>query len=66
MMEKVTAYRAGKGAPLETDPLRAYAWKLTNISDNQVGFSDALWILQNGLDVSIIISQYEKEVKWGE
>lgn len=71
-MEKVTAYRCPNGA-LETDPLRAFAWKLNHLSKKQsqefssssekIDFSSALWLLENKDAVKELIADYEKELK---
>lgn len=65
-MKKVTAYKGSKGAPLETDPLRAYAWELENISENHVSFGSALWILDNIERVRKLLDEYEDERDFGK
>lgn len=64
-MDKVTAYKAGNGAPLETDPTRAFAWKLEAMSEKRVSFSNALWILQNSDKIKAIIDEYKNEEEFG-
>lgn len=59
MIEKVTAYKV-KNA-LETDPKRAYAWELENISEKHVSFGSALWILDNIETMRKLLEQYESE-----
>ena len=70
-MEKVTAYRCPNGA-LETDPLRAFAWKLSHLSkksrefsspSEKIDFSAALWLFENKDVVKALIDEYEKELK---
>ena len=70
-MEKVTAYRCPNGA-LETDPLRAFAWKLNHLSkqsrefgspSEKIDFSSSLWLLENKDAVKDLIADYEKELK---
>jgi hypothetical protein len=69
-MEKVTAYKA-PGGILETNPLRAFAWKLHHISKqhsefgspgHKIEFSEALWLLENKEAVKALIADYEKEL----
>lgn len=64
-MDKVTAYKACPGAPLETNPVRAYAWKLEKISEKKISFSAALWILENPLEVKSIIDECDEEIHFG-
>lgn len=61
-MKKVVAYKSGYGAPLETDPKRAYAWSLEKNSDKEISFSSALWILENRDKIKSLINDYEKEI----
>ena len=70
-MEKVTAYRC-PGGTLETDPLRAFAWKLNHLSKQsrefggpaeKIDFSSALWLLENKDAVKNLIAEYESETK---
>ena len=62
MLNKVEAYRCPNGA-LETDPLRAFAWKLSSLSpDARIDFSVALWIMGNKDIVKKVIEAFEKEI----
>ena len=70
-MKKVTAYRCPNGV-LETDPLRAFAWKLSHLSKHQrefsnpsekIDFNSALWLLENKDVVKNLIAEYESETK---
>lgn len=69
-MEKVTAYKC-PGGILETDPIRAYAWKLHKESKKHLGngdynlaieFSAALWIIDNKDKVKALLNEFEKEI----
>ena len=64
-MKKVTAYKARSGAPLETDPLRAYAWEMEIVSEKNVSFGSALWILNNADTVRQLLDEYEDERDFG-
>ena len=63
-LTKVTAYKCPKGT-LETDPIRAYAWKLNDLAtdgrDESVSFGAALWILKNKEVVVEIFKELEDE-----
>ena len=70
-MEKVTAYKA-PGGILETDPLRAFAWKLHHMSKqpreftgpaSKIEFAEALWLLENKDAVKKLIAEYEQELQ---
>lgn len=64
-MKKVTAYKARSGAPLETDPLRAYAWELEIVSEKIVNFGAALWVLDHADTVRQLLDEYEDERDFG-
>ena len=69
MLSKVEAYRCPNGA-LETDPVRAFAWKLSSLSStssttgtsNRLDFSESLWVLENRATVKKVIEALEKEL----
>lgn len=69
MLSKVEAYKCPNGA-LETDPLRAFAWKLSSLSStssttgtsNRLDFSESLWVLENRATVKKVIEALEKEL----
>ncbi len=71
-MKKVTAYVCPKGN-LERDPIRAFAWKLSEMSNNHstssigntkevIDFSEALWIIENRDKVSALFAELEQEI----
>lgn len=69
MLSKVEAYKCPNGA-LETDPVRAFAWKLSSLSStssttgtsNRLDFSESLWVLENRATVKKVIEALEKEL----
>jgi hypothetical protein len=61
MTKKVMAYKLFAGAPLETDPKRAYAWLIAKESESKIGFTQALWIIENAKRVKQIIDEYQTE-----
>lgn len=69
MLSKVEAYKCPNGA-LETDPVRAFAWKLSSLSStssttgtsNRLDFSESLWVLENRATVKKVIESLEKEL----
>lgn len=70
MLNKVEAYKCPNGA-LETDPVRAFAWKLSSLSatssttgtHNRLDFSECLWILENRDAVKKVIEALERELE---
>lgn len=70
MLTKIEAYRCPNGA-LETDPVRAFAWKLSDLSSKsssggtytKLEFSQSLWVLENKEMVKKVIEALEKELK---
>lgn len=71
-MKKVTAYVCPQGH-LERDPIRAFAWKLSAMSNNHsassfgntkevIDFSEALWIIENRDKVSSLFAELEQEI----
>ena len=58
MIEKITAYKVGNGAPLETNLDRAFAWIIENESKKKIGFTGALWIIENADEVQNILDSY--------
>lgn len=70
MLTKIEAYRCPNGA-LETDPVRAFAWKLSDLSSKsssggtytKLEFSQSLWVLENKEMVKRVIESLEKELK---
>jgi len=61
---KVKAYRCPKGM-LETDPTRAFAWILEAASNENLSFSNCLWILENAQQVRMVLDSYEHEKRFG-
>ena len=69
MLSKVEAYKCPNGA-LETDPVRAFAWKLSSLSStssttgtsNRLDFSESLWVLENRATGKKVIESLEKEL----
>jgi hypothetical protein len=63
MLTKVKAYKCPNGV-LETDPLRAFAWKLSSLSPQEkVTFTAAIWILENRAVVKEVIDALESEME---
>lgn len=70
MLSKVEAYKCPNGT-LETDPVRAFAWKLSSMSStatstgsaNKIDFSASLWVMENRDDVKKVIEALEKELE---
>jgi hypothetical protein len=70
MLTKIEAYRCPNGH-LETDPVRAFAWKLSHLStlsspmgsSTKLEFTECLWILENKETVKKVIEALEKELE---
>jgi hypothetical protein len=70
MLTKIDAYKCPNGH-LETDPLRAFAWKLSHLStenspmgsSTKLDFSECLWIMKNRALVKQVIEALEKELE---
>lgn len=64
-LDKVIAYHCKNGI-LETDPVRAYAWKLHHLAkdgrDEKVSYGAALWIVKNRETVEEIFKELEEEL----
>ena len=70
MLTKIEAYRCPNGV-LEKDPVRAFAWKLSDLSSKsssngtytKLEFSQSLWVLENKDIVKKVIEALEKELE---
>jgi hypothetical protein len=70
MLTKIEAYRCPNGG-LETDLVRAFAWKLSDLSSKsssigssiKLNFSESLWVLENRETIKKVIEALEKELE---